>query len=43
MLFDGRLRGRARDFNWHNVIGIWCARVLLVVILTGLVMSYQWA
>jgi uncharacterized iron-regulated membrane protein len=40
---DGRLRGRARDFNWHNVIGIWCAPVLLMVILTGLVMSYQWA
>jgi uncharacterized iron-regulated membrane protein len=43
LLFDGRLRGRARDFNWHNVIGIWCAPVLLVIILTGLVMSYQWA
>jgi uncharacterized iron-regulated membrane protein len=43
MLFDGHLRGRARDFNWHNVIGIWCAPVLLVVTLTGLVMSYQWA
>jgi len=43
MLFDGRLRGRARDFNWHNVIGIWCAPVLFVVTLTGLVMSYQWA
>lgn len=42
-LFNGRLRGRARDFNWHNVIGIWCAPVLLVLILTGLVMSYQWA
>jgi uncharacterized iron-regulated membrane protein len=25
------------------VIGIWCAPVLLVMILTGLVMSYQWA
>ena len=42
-LFDARLRGRARDFNWHNVVGIWCAPVLLVVTLTGLVMSYQWA
>lgn len=42
-LFDSRLRGRARDFNWHNVIGIWCAPVLLVLTLTGLVMSYQWA
>ena len=43
LLFEGGLRGRARDFNWHNVIGIWCAPVLLVVTLTGLVMSYQWA
>ena len=43
MLFDGRLRGRARDFNWHNVIGIWCAPVLLVLTLTGAIMSYQWA
>ena len=43
MLFDARLRGRARDFNWHNVIGIWCAPVLLVITLTGLVMSYPWA
>jgi uncharacterized iron-regulated membrane protein len=41
--FDTSLRGRARDFNWHNVIGIWCAPVLLVITLTGLVMSYQWA
>jgi uncharacterized iron-regulated membrane protein len=40
---NARLRGRARDFNWHNVIGIWCAPVLLVVTLTGLVMSYPWA
>jgi uncharacterized iron-regulated membrane protein len=38
-----RLRGRARDFNWHNSIGIWCAPVLIVITLTGAVMSYQWA
>ena len=43
LLFEGRLSGRARDFNWHHVIGIWCAPVLLVVTLTGLVMSYPWA
>jgi uncharacterized iron-regulated membrane protein len=42
-LFDGCLGGRARDFNWHNVVGLWCAPVLLVLTLTGLVMSYQWA
>jgi len=41
--FNAGLRGRARDFNWHHVIGIWCAPVLLVLTLTGLVMSYQWA
>jgi uncharacterized iron-regulated membrane protein len=41
--FDRRLTGRARDFNWHNVVGLWCAPVLLVLTLTGLVMSYQWA
>jgi len=34
---------RARDFNWHNVVGIWCAPVLIVLSLTGVVMSYRWA
>ena len=23
--FRGGLKGRARDWNWHNVFGIWCA------------------
>jgi uncharacterized iron-regulated membrane protein len=35
--------GRARDFNWHNVIGLWCAPVLVVLTITGVVMSYPWA
>jgi uncharacterized iron-regulated membrane protein len=38
-----RLHGRARDFNWHNSIGIWCAPMLIVITLTGAVTSYQWA
>ncbi len=38
-----RLSGKARDFNWHHAIGIWCAPVLIVLTLTGAVMSYQWA
>lgn len=42
-VFDPRLRGRARDYNWHNVIGVWCAPVLLLLTLTAVVMSYQWA
>ncbi len=35
--------GRARDFNWHNVIGFWCAPVLIVLTSTGVIMSYTWA
>jgi uncharacterized iron-regulated membrane protein len=42
-LFRPGLGGRARDFNWHNVIGIRCAPVLLILTLTGAIMSYQWA
>lgn len=41
--FRSGLRGKARDWNWHNVIGIWCALPLLVIVLTGVVMSFQWA
>jgi uncharacterized iron-regulated membrane protein len=42
-LFRSGLGSRARDFNWHNVIGIRSAPVLLVLTLTGAMMSYQWA
>ena len=41
--FRGGLSGRARDFNWHNVIGIWCAAPLFLIVLSGVVMSYPWA
>jgi uncharacterized iron-regulated membrane protein len=34
---------RARDFNWHNVIGFWCAPLIVVMTATGTVMSYPWA
>jgi uncharacterized iron-regulated membrane protein len=43
LLFRPGLRGRARDWNWHNVAGIWCALPLLVITLTGVVISYPWA
>ncbi len=42
-LFDPGLRGKARDWNWHNTIGLWCAPLLLCVTLTGILMSYDWA
>jgi uncharacterized iron-regulated membrane protein len=41
--FRGGLSGRARDFNWHNAIGLWCAAPLFIVVLGGVVISYPWA
>ncbi len=38
-----RLRGKARDWNWHNVAGFWLATPLLVIVLTGVVMAHPWA
>jgi uncharacterized iron-regulated membrane protein len=38
-----KLRGKPRDWNWHNAVGFWSAPALLCIALTGLVMSYQWA
>ncbi len=43
LLFSTRLRGKARDWNWHNVIGFWSSAVLVVLTLTAAVMSYPWA
>ncbi|MFL6446618.1 MAG: PepSY-associated TM helix domain-containing protein [Bryobacteraceae bacterium] len=41
--FRPGLKGRACEWNWHNVLGVWCAVPLLVVVLTGVVMSFDWA
>ena len=41
--FRGGLSGRARDFNWHNVIGIWSAVPLAIVIVTAMPISFPWA
>lgn len=43
IFFNRDLKGRARNWNWHNVFGFWSAIPLLFIILTGLVMSYTWA
>lgn len=42
-LFKSGLRGKARDWNWHNVIGFWCALPLFFVVSTAVVISYPWA
>jgi len=41
--FKGGLRGKARDFNWHNTIGFWSAIPLAIVVAGGVVISYPWA
>ena len=41
--FKGGLRGKARDFNWHNVFGFWSAIPLVLVVASGVVISYPWA
>jgi uncharacterized iron-regulated membrane protein len=43
LLFRGGLSGKARDFNWHNVIGIWSAVPLFFVVLGAVVISFPWA
>ena len=42
-LFQRGVSGKARDFNWHNVVGVWTAIPLLVLTATGMVISYRWA
>lgn len=41
--FRGGLTAKARDFNWHNVIGIWSAVPLAIVIAGAVPISYPWA
>ncbi|MCY3591677.1 MAG: PepSY-associated TM helix domain-containing protein [Acidobacteria bacterium] len=41
--FRPGLRGRARDYNWHKVIGFWSAVPLVVIVFSGATISYQWA
>ena len=44
LLFNPQAKaGRARDYNWHHVFGIWSAIPLLIVIATAVVFSYPWA
>jgi uncharacterized iron-regulated membrane protein len=34
---------KARDFNWHNIFGFWCAIPLVIVVASATVISYPWA
>lgn len=37
------LIGRLRDWNRHNVLGFWSAVPLTIIVLTGMILSYNWA
>ena len=43
VLFNGKASGKARDFNWHNVIGVWSSVPLFIVVLTCMPISFPWA
>lgn len=40
-LVNLRLRGKARDWNWHNAIGLWSAPLILVMSFTGAMMAFR--
>lgn len=41
--FRRGLPGKARDFNWHNVIGFWSLLPLFLIVLSGVTISFTWA
>jgi uncharacterized iron-regulated membrane protein len=41
--FRRGLPAKARDFNWHNTIGFWCAAPLFIIVISAVVISYTWA
>lgn len=41
-LFRRGLRGRARDFSWHHVFGIWAFVPLVAIVFSASVISYPW-
>lgn len=43
LFFRSAAQGRAREWNWHHVIGIWTAIPLFFIVLTGVIISFPWA
>ena len=41
--FTRGARGKARDFNWHNTLGVWCLVPLFIIVLSAVPMSFPWA
>jgi uncharacterized iron-regulated membrane protein len=34
---------KARDYNWHHVFGIWALLPLVLIVVSGVTISYPWA
>lgn len=43
MVFRWKVKGKARDFNWHTTLGFWTSLVLIILTVTAAIISYQWA
>ena len=41
--FREKARGRAREWNVHNVAGIWVSLPVMAILMSGLIMAYPWA
>jgi uncharacterized iron-regulated membrane protein len=41
--FRGGLSPKARDFSWHHVFGIWALLPLLLIVVSALPISFEWA
>lgn len=41
--FRSGLSSKARDFNWHHVIGYWSLVPLVLIVWSGAVIGYPWA
>ena len=43
LFFQKRQSAKARNFNWHHVIGFWTLPILAALVISGSVISFQWA
>lgn len=41
-VFSRTAKGRARDWNWHHVLGVWAAIPLVLIVASAAFISYRW-
>lgn len=42
LVFTQEARGKARDWNWHHVLGVWAAPILVLIVVSAAFISYDW-